>query len=444
MPEVALGAFGIRADYIAIIILLLVIVSYVTEIIPMAVTAVAGPMLSLWMGIAPAGTAFGGFSNDATWLVCGMIMVGASLFETGVAATVGNSVVKKIKNSETRLVLLFFPMIMVMSAFLNNTSCTATFMPIIRAIAANSGGNISAKRLLMPLAICSNCGGMLTLVGSTPPPIINGAMAANGLTPFGFFTFAICGLPVCVGLIFFILFIMPTLTNRFWKDEIQAELAAQTSAEVKMEEQKYDKRKMVTASLIMLTCIVLFVGQTTIFNNYFTLATVGLTGGMATVALGTMSLNRLFQLMDWNTFFLLSGSIGFANILVFTRADQLIANTVAAWVGDASLFVIFATFVILTAVLTQFMSNTACAAMMAPIGIFVALGAGMSPYPLMMAIASTAAASFVTPVANPSSTMVLTPGNYKFMDYVKVGGAYQVIAIAIIIAVCPIFWPLTL
>jgi len=315
-------------------------------------------------------------------------------------------------------------------------------MPIIRAIAASSGGNISAKRLLMPLAICSNCAGMLTLVGSTPPPIINGAMAANGLTPFGFFTFAICGLPVCIGLIFFVLFVMPHMSNRFWKDEIQAELAAQTASDVQLEKKVYDKGKMVTASLIMLTCITLFVGQTTIFNNYFTLATVGLSGGMATVAFGTMSLNRLFQLMDWNTFFLLAGSIGFANILVFTRADRLIADTVAGWVGDASLFVIYATFIILTAVLTQFMSNTACAAMMAPIGIFVALGSGMSPYPLMMAIASTAAASFCTPVANPSGTMVLTPGNYTFMDYVKVGGAYQVIAVMIIMFICPIVWPL--
>jgi len=329
-----------------------------------------------------------------------------------------------------------------LSAFLNNTSCTATFMPIIRAIAASSGGNISAKRLLMPLAICSNCAGMLTLVGSTPPPIVNGAMTANGLEPFSFFAFGIVGLPVCIGLLLFILFVVPALSNRFWKDEVAAELAAQTSTEIKLEEVKYDKRKMMTASLIMLTCIVLFVGQTTLFNNYFTLATVGLSGGMATVALGAMSLKRLFELMDWTTFFLLAGSIGFADVLVFTRADRLIADTVAGWVGDGGAFIIFATFIILTATMTQFMSNTACAAMMAPIGIFVAMGTGFSPYPLMMGIACAAAASFVTPVANPSGTMVLTPGNYKFIDYIKVGGIYQVVAIALVLLICPIVWPL--
>jgi sodium-dependent dicarboxylate transporter 2/3/5 len=71
--------------------------------------------------------------------------------------------------------------------------------------------------------------------------------------------------------------------------------------------------------------------------------------------------------------------------------------------------------------LTQFMSNTASAALLCPIGIAIAKQLGASPQAVLMAIAVAASCAFATPVGTPPNTLVLGPGSYKFMDYVKAG-----------------------
>ena len=153
---------------------------------------------------------------------------------------------------------------------------------------------------------------------------------------------------------------------------------------------------------------------------------------MLTVTLGTMSIKRLYELTDWNTFFVLGGAIGLAAGLDQSGAGKLIADTAVHYVGNSSAFIVFATFCLVGVILTQMMSNTATTAMMAPIGIFVANGIGFSPIPLLMGLACCCAAAYMTPVGTPPNTIVLGPGNYRFMDYMKMGGLFQLISFIII------------
>jgi di/tricarboxylate transporter len=173
----------------------------------------------------------------------------------------------------------------------------------------------------------------------------------------------------------------------------------------------------------------------------FTLGTVAITGAMLTVICRTMTIKRLYELTDWNTFFVLGGAIGFAAGFDKCGAGKLIADTAITYVGGASTFIFFATFCLIGLILTQMMSNTATTAMMAPIGLFVASGLGFSPLPLLMGLACVCAAAYMTPVGTPPNTIVLGPGNYKFMDYVKLGGLFQLISYLIIISLVPMIWP---
>jgi anion transporter len=450
------------------IILLAVIVLYVTEVVPLAVTAVSGCLAMVWLQVsvtnlqikdadgkvietiigggayAPATTwasAMSGFTSDSTWMVVGMVMVGAALFETGLADTMGLAIMKTIGASETKLTLIVFPIVMIMSAFLNNSATTATFMPIIQAIASTSGGKVSTKRMLMPLAFAATSGGMLTLVGSTPPVLVNAVLdKTEGVEPFGFFAFGIVGLPVCIVLILYCLTIAKGIANKIWKDEIEAEAASHT--EVVVEQKTYDKGKMYKAGFILAFCVIGFILQGSVAAKFFTLGTVSTTGAMLTVILGCMSIKRLYELNDWNTFFVLAGAIGFAAALDKCGSGQLIADKTVALLGDASPFVIYAAFTLLGIILTQMMSNTATTAMMMPIGVAIAQGMGFSVLPLAMGLAAGCAAAYMTPVGTPPNTIVLGAGNYNFMDYVKMGTLYQVISAILIIIICPIFWPL--
>ena len=91
--------------------------------------------------------------------------------------------------------------------------------------------------------------------------------------------------------------------------------------------------------------------------------------------------------------------------------------------------------------LTQFMSNTASAALLCPIGISIAKNIGADPHAVLMAIAVAASCAFATPVGTPPNTLVLGPGGYKFFDYVKAGVPLVVVSFIVSLIVIPIVWP---
>ena len=125
-----------------------------------------------------------------------------------------------------------------------------------------------------------------------------------------------------------------------------------------------------------------------------------------------------------------------------TGAGALIADwTVGLMGGSPSPLVVTAILFILSCGLTQFMSNTASAALLCPIGIAIAKQLGADPKAVLMAIAVAASCAFATPVGTPPNTLVLGPGGYKFMDYVKCGTGLVVVAFVVSLVVIPIVWP---
>jgi di/tricarboxylate transporter len=125
-----------------------------------------------------------------------------------------------------------------------------------------------------------------------------------------------------------------------------------------------------------------------------------------------------------------------------TGAGKMIAEfTVGLMGGNPAPMVITAVLFILSCGLTQFMSNTASAALLCPIGIAIAQNMGASPKAVLMAIAMAASCAFASPVGTPPNTLVLGPGGYKFMDYVKCGSGLIVVCFIISVALIPMIWP---
>jgi di/tricarboxylate transporter len=89
-----------------------------------------------------------------------------------------------------------------------------------------------------------------------------------------------------------------------------------------------------------------------------------------------------------------------------------------------------------------FLSNTACAVLLAPIGLSLAKGIGANPEPILMAIAVASSCSFLSPVSTPPNLLVWEPGKYKFMDYVKVGSGLGAVCTAVAVLIIPWKWPL--
>lgn len=403
---------------------------FVTELIPLAVTAV-GAAVSCWLlGLIPVEQIFVGLADPTVVLFGGMFVVGAAMFYTGLAQQIGSTVVKMCGTGENRLMFGIMAVAALMSAFLSNTGTTACLIPVVLAICANA--RISASRELMPLAFAAGLGGTITLIGTPPNILANVALKAAGMDElqFGFFEYAYIGIPITVAGIFYMMFIGKYLLPKEMQEleplEIEQEITAETAS----------RSKQIICGLIMAGVIL------TMAVDIVPLEVAAVTGALLCVLTGCLTEKQAYNSIDWITIFLFAGMIPVASAMNTTGAGKLIAEaTVKMLGGNPSPYLVTAVLFCLAVLLTQFMSNTASKALLCPVGIALSAQMGASPKAVLMAILIASSCAFASPVGTPPNTLVLGPGNYKFLDYVKAGSGLVFVCLIVSIIVIPVVWP---
>lgn len=159
-------------------------------------------------------------------------------------------------------------------------------------------------------------------------------------------------------------------------------------------------------------------------------------------ATGCIGINGSYRAINWKTIVLIVGMLPFSLALQRTGGVEIAAAGLTGLTDGAGLHVVLATLFALTMILSMFMSNTATAVLLAPVAIAVAREMGVSPYPFAMIVALAASTAFVTPVSSPVNTLVVTPGNYKFSDFVRIGGPFAFITMVVSVILVPIVMPL--
>jgi len=170
--------------------------------------------------------------------------------------------------------------------------------------------------------------------------------------------------------------------------------------------------------------------------------TAALLAALGMVAAGCVSMDAAYKSINWPSMVLIAGMLPLATALANTGGTTVIVDGLIALLGDAGPEMVLVTIFILTSLVGLFISNTATAVLVAPIAIDIAINLGVSPYTFAMAVAIGASTGFSTPVSSPVNTLILTPGNYKFMDFVKVGAPLQLLAMAVGLAVILFLFPL--
>ena len=437
---------------IAIVITVITIVSFILEKIPLAMTAM---IASLAMGILvpemKLSDIYSGFSSNNVIMVAGMCIVGDALFKTGMANKIGKALGKSAvaKNERTFLVAVVI-CCTVMSAFLSNSGTIAMWMPLIAAVAAKSNGVIRSKMIILAAGIACAVGGAGTLVGSTSQQTANSVLMGyeeykDGL---GLFDQTLVMIPLCIIMVVYFATVGYSLTKKVLKPEspdfdkgnYYADLASKTSDETQNDVPAW---KGWFSLIVLLLCIVGFVlTDQAAFKPYINVAVVALIGATVLITSGCMPLKKTLAEMDWNTLVILAAAQGFAKGLDVSGGGKVIADAVLNLFGgqEASTAVLMAVGVIVTTILTNFMSNTALAAMMTPIYIQIANSLGVSPVPFVIAIGCVATnLACATPVGTPACTQTL-PAGYKYMDYMKIGGPLCIILIIAAAVLCPIMY----
>lgn len=178
-----------------IIILIISAIFFVNGKLRSDIVALCALLALLIFNILTPEEALSGFSNSVVIMMVGLFVVGGAIFQTGLAKMISSRILKLAGKSELRLFILVMIVTSAIGAFVSNTGTVALMLPIVVSLAASA--NMSAGRLLMPLAFASSMGGMMTLIGTPPNLVIQNTLINAGFPALSFFSFLPVGI-ICV------------------------------------------------------------------------------------------------------------------------------------------------------------------------------------------------------------------------------------------------------
>lgn len=175
--------------------------------------------------------------------------------------------------------------------------------------------------------------------------------------------------------------------------------------------------------------------------NVMPILVAAILGCIALVVTRCLTLEEAYGAIDWKVIFLLAGVLPLGLAMEKSGAARLLGQSTLALAGAFGPVVVLAVLYLLTAVLTEFMSNNATAVLMAPIAISTATTLGVDAKPLLMAVCFAASTSFATPVGYQTNTMVYHPGGYRYTDFMRIGIPLNLIFWALAVYLIPKIWP---
>ena len=411
---------------IALIIIAVMIVLFISEKFPIVVTAIAASIAFYATGLIKLGDIFSGYNSTTIVLLCGMMVVGASLFHSGITDLIGEKMVKITGKNERNIILVTLIVSCLLSSVCSNIGVMTAMAPLVTAMCIAAG--FGPCRSLLALLFGAQFGGFVTLVGVGSNATANEVMAQNGLNPFGFFSIAPFGIGVCVlGTLYFVLLGRKLIPDTGYVPEF-----AQT------EKKPLDKRKAIISVVTLFAVLVVIA----IAPKAFPMHLAAVCGALIILATRCMNLKDAIKAIDWNCM-LLVGSLSAISLGVKNSgAGDMVANGILKILGDnPSPFLVTTVIFFAAALLTQFMSNIPSIMLFLPIGVSIAQKIGVNPYPIAMTITLAGAASYATPFAAPQNMMTVGWTHYKFVDFIKIGLPMLLITYIAVVGLIPIFLP---
>lgn len=203
----------------------------------------------------------------------------------------------------------------------------------------------------------------------------------------------------------------------------------------KVEQEKTDLKITLPVLLIAFSVIVLSALQ------IMPLVLSAAIGVILLIGIKAITPEEAYKAIDWKVIFMLAGVLSMGTALQKTGASVIISKSVVDVFGQYGPRAILSAYFLLTFLMTNFMSNNATAALLAPVAIQTAFNLQVNPTPFLMAITYAASLSFMTPIGYQTNVMIYTPGNYRFNDYLKVGTPLNIIMWILASIIIPVLYP---
>lgn len=417
-------------DVISLIIFLFCIVLFIWEKLPMATTAILGCVLMVVFGVCDFKTAFGQFSSPTVILTAGVMVIGLSLSETGLAAAVGRWIVRVARGSETMLIAGTYLVAAAMSAFLTNSAVLAIFLPIILGL-AQSDKQIKSRNLIMPIAIGCVLGGASTLVGSTQQLTAQGLLEDAGLRTFHTFDFTPVGSVVVLFGCVYCLTVGRRLGEKIWgsrKEDVDYAIP-ETGTDS-------SKRKMVIMALIFGMTVLLYI------TEWVPIAVTSTSAALLCIITGCITQKKAVKGINWNIVGRLAGCLGIAKAIEAAGGAALIAAAFRRIIGtEVNPYLLFCLLVLLSQAMSELTVASTGLMMLIPILAAIAPEMGLDPYPYALGITLASGCALATPLASSTLGMSMAAG-YRFNDYFRHNIYLDICSYVIIIALIPLMYTL--
>lgn len=177
-------------------------------------------------------------------------------------------------------------------------------------------------------------------------------------------------------------------------------------------------------------------------SGWVSITAASMLAGLAMVLTGCLTMDEAYDAIDWKSIVLIAGMWPLSIALEKVGLVTLVADAFTSTLGDAGPLAVMGGLFLMTAVFTQVLSNTTTTVILAPIALATATTLGVQPYAFLMSVAIAASMAFASPVASPVNTLVMGPGEYRFIDYAKVGIPLILLTMVAALLVLPLLFPL--
>lgn len=443
----------------------LVITLWITEAIPLAVTALLGPALCVVCGVGGERDLFRSFGNPILFLFLGSFLLAEAMLQHGLNRRIAFQILGCgwVARSPARVLAAFGLITGLLSMWISNTTAAAMMFPIAVAILTEMARRQSeltgcevrftelkfGTGLMLAAAFAASIGGMATPVG-TPPNLIGIGFIERSLGfKITFLQWMTMGVPLAAGLITFLIFYLNRVcpANAGLPGESAAWIREQKSALGRLTrgEKNVLLAFALTVSLWLLPGVVVVAAgpHSALYqwlNAHLPEGVCALLGAALMFALpvnwrrGEFTLTwRAATRIDWGTILLFGGGLA--------MGDAMFSTGLARWMGEGlanamqahSTLGLIVIFTIITTLLTETTSNTATANMIVPVAIAVSQAAGVPPLQPALAVCLAASLAFMLPVSTPPNAVVYGSGCVPLLKMVRHGIVLDVVSIAAVI-----------
>jgi sodium-dependent dicarboxylate transporter 2/3/5 len=440
-------------------ILAMMIVLWVTEALPLAVTALIGPILVILLGIAPARDAFAPFADPIIFLFIGGFMLAQAMFVHGVDRRIayGALALRGVGTSAFRILLVYGAVCTALSMWISNTATTAMMFPIGLSILAHlsrtSPDRDKVRRYALAMMLITSfgpsIGGMGTPVG-TPPNLIGIGMLQKIVgVDVSFFSWMALGVPIVVMLFAY-------LVTQFHLTSVRGFDVAEGSTELvhrelaRLGDRTTGQRNVLIAFGVT---IVLWIapgllaiaglGESAFARGYAAHMPEGVAAMLGACLLFMLPVDwreRRFTLtweeavkIDWGIALLYGGGLALGEMTFSTGLARAVGEGVASWLPSQSPLALTMLFTAGAIVVSEAASNTASANMVVPIAIAVSQAAGVRPIEPVLGATLGASMGFMMPVSTAPNAIVYSSGYVPIGKMMRHGLFLDLVAFVVIV-----------